>query len=960
MATRSSAAKKHRLVVFDGNSIVHRAYHALPPTLTTRDGRPVNAVYGFVSILLKALADIKPQYVVVAWDYPAETFRHALYVEYKATRQKADPELYAQIPIVKQVVEAMNIPLLEVKGYEADDILGTLAHQAHEFKDVETVLVTGDKDALQLVDSTTWVYAMKTGISEVIEYDPAKVHEKFGLSPAQLIEFKALRGDPSDNIPGVTGVGEKTATKLIQNFGSIAVLYTELGSATKSGKKELLKGDPKTTGIKISGKLFERLVQHQKDAELSRTLVTIDTKAPVKLNLQLAELANYDHDKVVTLFAELQFKTLVKRLPTAAPRETQSLLSVAPTGVAPGDKQAKGQRPSDQEIQEKLERSGYVLVNNETKLKAMIAKLSKVKRFAFDTETTILGPMGCELVGLSFCAADGEAFYVPVGHEPHLGKTCTRTRALELLKVLLENPKIGKVGHNAKYDLVVLKNYGITVAPVVFDTMIASYLLDPGRRQNSLDALAFNELGYEMMPIEECIGVGRKQCSFSEVDLPRATFYAAEDADYTWRLLAPLEKKIKASPGAQKVFQEIEVPLIPVLVDMEFRGVKVDTKVLVELAKRYSKRVVEIRKQIYKHAKGEFNISSPNQLQEVLFERLAIPTLEIKRTKTGYSTAASELEKLRGKHPIVDLISEYRELTKLISTYLEALPELVEPGTGRVHTSYNQTIAATGRLSSTDPNLQNIPVRTEVGNEIRKAFVPEKGNTLVALDYSQIELRIAAHFSQDPALIKAFTSGQDIHAATASRVLKKPMDKITKAERSAAKMMNFGVIYGLSAFGLSQRSGMSRDEAHDFIENYFASYPKLKEYIDGMTEQVRKTGYVETLFGRRRYLPEVRSQNWQVRAGAERAATNHPFQGTNADIIKKAMITIHAKVPGADKLLLMQVHDELIFEIPTKDVKKVADACKKIMETVTKLRVPIVVDISTGSNWGELEKLKKD
>jgi len=965
-STRSSAGKKKRLVVFDGNSIVHRAYHALPPTLTTRDGRPVNAVFGFTSIMLKALADIKPQYVVVAWDYPADTFRHTMYAEYKATRQKADPELYAQIPIVKQVVESMNIPLMERKGFEADDILGTLAHQASGFKDLETVLVTGDKDALQLVTKDVMVYAMKTGISEVIEYDPAMVEQKFGIPPDRLIEYKALRGDTSDNIPGVKGVGEKTATKLIQAFGSVEALYKELHAAVAAHKKEFSKKTPAGDVVKVSGKLFERLFEHEKDAELSRTLVTITTEVPVQLDLKSAELSNYDYNKVVKLFAELQFKTLLKRLPTAVPAETQSLLGPAvakKAGGVAGTTAAGGsasERPSDEEVQEKLQASNYVLVNDEAKLKTMIKRLSSVKRFALDTETSALGPMGCELVGLSFCAEDGEAWYVPVGHEPTLGKTCTRSRALELLKPLLENPKVGKIGHNAKYDMVVLKNYDIKVEPLVFDTMLASYLLDPGRRQNSLDALAFNELGYEMMPIEACIGVGRKQCSFSEVDLPRATFYAAEDADYTWRLVKPLEAKLKKIPNADKILREIELPLVPVLVDMEFRGVKVDTKILGALAKRYSARVVKIKKEIFKHAKGEFNISSPVQLQEVLFTRLGIETLTIKRTKTGYSTAASELEKLRGKHPIVDLISEYRELTKLISTYLEALPQLVEPSTDRVHTSFNQTIAATGRLSSTDPNLQNIPVRTEVGNEIRKAFIPEPKHVLVALDYSQIELRIAAHFSKDEALIEAFTSGKDIHAATASRVLKKPMDQITKAERSAAKMMNFGIIYGLSAFGLSQRTGMTRDAAGEFIDNYFASYPKLKSYIDSVAAGVRETGYVETLFGRRRYLPDARSNNWQVRAAAERAAVNHPFQGTNADIIKKAMITIHDEVPGIADMLIMQVHDELIFEVPTAKVESVSRACKKIMEGVTKLRVPIIVDISTGANWGELEKLKKD
>ncbi len=937
------ATKKLKLAVFDGNSILHRAFHALPPTMTTRDGTPINAVFGFTSILLKALKEIQPTYAIVAWDFPAATFRHEKYAEYKATRQKAPSELYEQIPIVKEVVAALNIPLHERKNYEADDILGTLAAQAHAFKDIETLLVTGDLDALQLVRDRVSVYAMRKGITDVVVYDPKAVTARFGLEPGQLIDYKALRGDPSDNIPGVRGVGEKTAASLIAAFGSLDELYRAIHDVTE------IKGTAvKKRGIKIAGKLFERLVAQEKQAYLSQELVTIDTKVPITLNLPAAELVDFDPSKAIKLFADLGFRTLAARLPRARG-------AAAPERVLERAPQSEERAPA---ARVHALPASYHRIDSSAKLKKLVEQLSRAKKFALDTETSALGPMGCELVGLSFSMSDGEAFYVPVGHEAHLGPQCPRSVALELLKPVLQNEKIGKIGHNIKYDMVVLKNYGIQIAGIVFDTMIASYLLDPGRRQNSLEARAFNEFGYEMMPIEECIGVGRKQCSFAEVELEKATFYAAEDADYTWRLAAPLEKKLSKVPHALEILHELELPLIPILADMEFKGVKIDAAVLKKLSTRYSKRVRELSKQIQKLGKGEFNISSPQQLQEVLFDRLGISTDGISKTKTGYSTAASELEKLQGKHPIIDLISEYRELSKLISTYIDALPELVEPGTHRVHTSFNQTIAATGRLSSSDPNLQNIPVRTDTGNEIRKAFVAERGRQLVALDYSQIELRIAAHLTKDPNLVAAFKKGLDIHAATAARVLNKPLDKITKAERNASKVMNFGVIYGLSAHGLSQRTGMSRDAAREFIENYFTQFPKLKKYLEKIVEEVHARGYVETLFGRRRYLPEISSNNWQVRSGAERAAVNHPFQGTNADIIKKAMIKLRADLPEIRDMMIMQVHDELILEVPEKKIDVLSAAAKKIMENVVSLSVPIVVDVRTGKNWGELEPLE--
>jgi len=947
MATKTKVGKtRPRFLIFDGNSIVHRAYHALPPTLTAPDGTLVNAAFGFTSILLKAIADLKPTYVAVAWDYPADTFRDEIYAGYKATREQTDPELHEQFPLVKKIVNALNIPLFEIKGFEADDLLGTLSEQANRYKDIETYLVTSDKDAMQLVDDRVKVYTTRQSLSDVVTYDRAAVRARFGLTPEQLIDFKALRGDPSDNIPGVKGVGEKTASALIGAFETLEGLYGALEEARAAGKKEVVRG-----GVKAGGKLFENLLTHKEDAYMSKQLVAIKRDVPVKLDLAAATLQDYDRAGVVELFSQLRFKSLVPRLPRTAPETAET-----PTQVLERTARSATQAPA------RKMPAGYKRVDSPAALNGLIKTLGKLKEFAFDTETTSLGPMGCELVGLSFCAKDGQSYYVPVGHKAELGPQCERSEALQLLKPILENPKIGKIGHNSKYDVVVLKNYGIEVAPVVFDTMVVSYLLDPGHRQGSLDALAFAEFGYEMMPIEACIGTGRKQCSFSEVDIDKATFYAAEDADYTWRLYGRLKKKLEDADWAAEVWNEIERPLIPILSEMEFKGVSVDTKLLATLAKRYSARADKLRLQIQKDAKDkagangeELNINSPSQLAEVLFVRLGLPTTGIKKTQSGWSTAATELEKLKGQHPIIQRIGDYRELTKLVSTYLEALPEMVNVATKRVHTSYNQAVAATGRLSSSDPNLQNIPVRTELGNEIRKAFVAPKGTKLVALDYSQIELRIAAHLSRDPGLIAAFKAGQDIHASTAAKVLRKDIDAITKAERNAAKVMNFGVIYGLSAHGLSERTGMPRAAAQEFIETYFGLYAKLKSYLKDVLEKAHETGYVETLFGRRRFLPELHSSAWPLRSAAERAAVNHPFQGTNADIIKMAMAEIRRQLPATRDMMIMQVHDELILEVPAKDVTRVSKRCKEIMESTVKLAVPVVVDIKTGSNWGELE-----
>ena len=907
-------ASKEKFLIFDGNALVHRAWHALPP-LATKDGTIVNAVYGFTTILLRVLKELKPKYVAVTFDLPGPTFRHKEFKDYKAQRVKQPQELYDQIPLVKELVEAFPLKIYEAKGFEADDVIGTLTKETGDA--IENIVVTGDMDTLQLVDNQTKIYTLKHGLSESMIYDAAAVKARYGLTPNQMIDYKALRGDPSDNIPGVKGIGEKTAAELIQEFGSLENLYKEIKNNSK-----------KTANIKP--RIKELLLEQKPQAEFSKMLCTI--VRDVKLNFDIKDCAvtHVNSDNLVKLFSRLEFRSLLPRIPQIA-----ADLKVA-------TKQAiklKGKQD-------------YKLVDSEAELKSLLNKIKPAAAVAVDTETTSTNPWQSELVGLSLSVKEGGGWFVSAGLLK--GKSIA---VKELIKILAD-PEVKKIGHNIKYDWEALNHFGITLNGVNFDTMVAAYLLNAGSERNlDLNSLAFKEFSYQMQPIEDLIGPrGKKQITLAEVPLDKVAWYSAEDADFTLRLKDKLEPQLKKEKLLE-LFNDIEIPLISVLAQMERWGVKIDDKFLSAMGKRLNKELKEISAKIIELAGHDFNIASPKQLKEILFDKLKISPQGIKKTKTGFSTAASELEKMKGAHPIIDLIIDHRELSKLLSTYIAALPELINKQTGRVHTSFNQTVTATGRLSSSDPNLQNIPIKGDLGKELRQAFIAEPGHVLLSADYSQIELRLAAHIAQDKKMKSIFQKGEDFHRATAAFVFGVKLAEVTSDQRYRAKEVNFGVLYGMGAWGLSERTGISRAEAKFFIDKYFSEFAQLAAWIEDIKEQVKKTGEVFTLLGRRRKIPEINSGIAQVRAQAERMAVNLPIQGTAADLMKLAMIKVAAKLPvvSKDSKMILQVHDELVFEVPEADAKPVAKLVKEEMENALKVSVPIVVDVKQGKNWGGME-----
>jgi DNA polymerase-1 len=906
-----SMAKKDRLVLVDGSAVFHRGYHAIPH-LSNAEGIPTNATYGFTTILLKVLADLKPKYAIVTWDKSSDTFRKQLYPEYKAHRKKQPDDLYAQIPYTREVTEALGLPWIELDNYEADDIIGTLGRQARPHG-LETIIVTGDLDELQLIDEHTRVYTMRRGFTDTMIYDLAALKDRYGVDPQQFIDLKALKGDASDNIPGVEGVGEKTARDLITTYGSLDGVYEHVGE--------------------LKGKLKERLEANKDMAYLSQKLSTIVCDAPVKLELTPAQVGRYDRQHIHELFRRMEFKTLLTKLPPE--------MTVAPTLF---DDAAPVTKPRDH-----LQDVSYTAVTTKAELTALIKKLEAGRQFAFDTETTSVNEMEAELVGISVSCQAHEAYYIPVGH--HEGAQLDRTAVCAALKPVFANPAIGKIGHNAKFDYKVLRRHGITVDPISFDTMIAAFLLNPLGRSQSLDDVAYKELGIEMIPITDLIGSGRTQTTFDTVPIATATTYAAEDADMSWRLYELMKPQLEKA-ALTKLAVMVEWPLIEVLGDMEIAGIQLNSAFLATFNKKLTTEIAKLQKQIWRAADEEFNIASPAQLSEILFTKLDLSKTGVKKGKTGFSTAASELEKLRDAHPIIPLIGDYRELTKLQSTYVEALPQLVDEH-GRIHTRFNQTIAQTGRLSSTDPNLQNIPVRTEIGREIRKAFVAPKGRVLISADYSQFELRIAAALSHDKSMIEAFAKGLDVHQQTAAEMYGVKLGEVTKEQRYNAKTINFGVLYGMSPHGLSVATGMTREESVAFIERYFSVRTTLKTWIDEQIAQAHTREYAETIFGRRRPLPEINSNNFQIRSGAERMAVNMPVQGTQADLMKMAMIRLAPKLPDGAQLLL-QIHDELITECDTGQASVVAKLMQSTLEGVYDLGVPIVVDTAAGHNWGEL------
>lgn len=928
---------KQKLVIIDSNALVHRAFHALPP-LTDKDGRMINAVYGFTMILLKTIKDLKPDYMAACFDHKEKTFRHKEFEAYKAQRVKAPDELYEQIPLVKDVLEAFNISIYEKPGFEADDLIGTIAHlKSVDRPDIETIIVTGDQDAYQLIDNNTKVLAPHKGLSETMLYDIEAIKEKFqGLKPEQLIDYKGIRGDVSDNIPGVRGIGEKGAIDLLNNFQTIENIYKNIDSP------------------KIKDRTRELLQQYKEDALLSKRLATIILDVPIDFNLSDNAFSGFDMQKVIDLFQKLNFKRLLSQLQTLTEGNKikvtggQGDLFSTTTDEKQSHTKIVGNKNEGKEIRKKGNEN-YILINK-TNLKSFLSDLKKQSEFCFDTETTGLDPFNSKLVGISFCWQKGIAHYLPAE---------TAKEAREELAKIFASEKIKKIGHNLKFDIEILNEFGLNTDGIYFDTMIASYILNPGHRQHSLDTLAFVELGYQMQPIEELIGKGKDQICMSDVEIGKICWYSCEDADISWQLYKKFSSELQKENMAG-LFHKLEMPLVKVLAQIEKNGVKVDGEFLKTLSKEYDKKIKALEKKIHTLAGIEFNVSSPMQLKEVLFEKLQISVKGISKTKTGISTAASELEKLQGTHPIIDLIMEYRETTKLKSTYLDALPKLINTHDGRVHTSFNQTITATGRLSSSNPNLQNIPIRTEESQLIRRAFVANKGFKIIKADYSQIELRIVASLANDKTMLEVFHNNGDIHTTTAAFINEVKIEEVTKEMRRQAKEVNFGVLYGMGAWGLAQRTGISNARAQEFITKYFQKYSGVKKYIADLLEMAEEKGYVETLYGRRRYIPEISSSIQQVKSSAERIATNMPIQGTAADLIKLAMVEIQDKLTtiSPKSKMILQVHDELVFEVPEKEVEMVAQLVYETMRSVMKLRAPIEVEIGVGNNWGETKKIK--
>lgn len=902
--------KKQKFVIIDGNALLHRAWHALPP-LTTKEGEVVNAVYGFAMIFFNMLKTVEPEYMAVAWDRREKTFRHKEYKEYKAQREKQPDELYTQIERIKELLDIFGVPSFSLAGFEADDLIGTITTMTAEEK-VEDIILTGDMDALQLVDSGTKVMTLKKGISDTKIYGIDEVVERYGFKPDKLIDYKALRGDTSDNIPGVKGVGDKTAKDLIAEFGDLENIYKAVDK--ESGK--------------IKSRQLKLLKNNREEAFLSKKLATIITDVDFNFKLEDCKYEGFDTQQVFDLFQTLEFKRLIKKIPDL-----------------PG---AKGNAEADNT--KNSHDVKYELIDDSKKLSALIEELKQQKEIAFDTETDSLDAISANILGVSLSFKEGEAYYIPA-----------EDKFLKKLKPILEDEKIAKIAHNGKYDLEVLASVGIEVVNFNFDTMVAAYLLDPGNRGLSLDKQAFHYFGYQMQSIEELIGKkGKDQLTMDQVDLAKVSWYACEDADYTWRLKQVLDDEL-TDKTLYKLFEDIEMPLIPVLQEMETNGVKLDVEFLDKMDKGVVKRIKELEEKIYELAGQEFNVASPKQLKEILFDKLEISTAGIKKTKTGISTAASELEKMRDRHPIIEYIFEFRELSKLHSTYISALPKLVNKKTGRIHTSFNQTITATGRLSSSNPNLQNIPIRTELGRQIRQAFIADKDYKILAADYSQIELRIAAHLSGDSKMIESFKNGEDIHTRTAAEINDVELDKVSKDMRRSAKAINFGVLYGMGAYGLSKTAEIPMEDATEFLERYFETYDELKDYLEQTLDLAKETEEVRTMFGRVRKLPEINSSVPMLRNSAARTAINLPMQGTSADMIKLAMIEVLEFCKQKNKQekiikLILQVHDELVFAIKDEYIEEFSKEIKQIMEDVVELKVPVKVDLKIGDNWGKMNQ----
>ncbi len=921
------------LYLLDGHALAYRAYFALIASgsrFQTRSGEPTAGIYGFTNILLRILEQEKPQYLAVAFD-TGKTFRNETYPEYKATRAKMPEDLVPQIARIRQVVDAFNIPRLEMEGWEADDVLGTIARQAVS-KGLGVKIITGDRDLLQLVDERILVNLSGNKLSEARDYTAEAVEEEFGVHPANFVHYKALIGDKSDNIPGVRGIGEKTALAILEKHSTLDEIYAHLED--------------------YPDRIRKLLEQGRQDAYLSYDLSRIRTDLPVTLDLQQAKVGEFHYSELAELFKELEFRSLLSRL--------QTPVAVHPEQPAAGQPSLFSQAPIHIGTPPRYSIMTH-LVDSTQKLDELRHALEDAKVISFDTETTSTDPMKADLVGISLAICEGEGWYIPVGHSN--GQTnLALDQVMDALRPAMTDAKIPKTGHNLKYDALVLRCHGLQPTPLNFDTMLAAWLVEPASRRLGLKDMAELELDISMTHIEELIGTGRNQRSMAEVAIADVAPYAASDAEVPLRLQPILTKRLQEH-NALRIFEEMEMPLLPVLEQMEFNGISLDVGLFKKLSTEYKSRLVEIEKQVYAAVGYPFNLNSTQQLSKALFETLKlVPPDAGNKTKSGhYSTSAAVLEDLRGKHPVVDALLEFRELSKLVSTYLDALPLQVNPRTGRVHTSFNQTGSVTGRLASSDPNLQNIPTRTETGQGVRKGFIAAPGQVLLSVDYSQIELRIVAHMSGDQAMLDAFHAGQDIHATTAAAIYDVPLDQVTKEQRRHAKAINFGLIYGMSAFGLAAGTDLTLAEAENFVRDYFIHFPRVKEYLDGIRRLAAQQGYVETLLGRRRYFPNLKNPpTAQIRAREEREAINAPIQGTAADILKLAMIRLPDELSraGLQAKMLLQVHDELLLECPKEELHETARLVRKVMENAYQLSIPLLCDAAWGVNWGDLQSLE--
>ncbi len=927
------------LFLLDGHALAYRTYFALTrgtggERWLTRSGEPTAGVYGFASVLMRILEQERPDYLIVAFD-TGKTFRDNLFQDYKGTREKMPDDLVVQIERIRQLVDAFNIPRLEVEGYEADDVLGSVARKAVA-QGLGVKIITGDRDLLQLVDERIMVSLPGKSLADSRDYLAADVVDLLGVRPDQMVDYKALVGDKSDNIPGVPGVGEKTAETLLKEYETLDNIFAHLGDISESLRKKL-----------VAGKDLAYLSQ-----ELSRIVTSLD----LPLDLEQARPEQFDPRRVESIFRELEFRSLVSRLTSlietynrssTLPSSKQLSLfkeSVTPKEPVPPSSLSIEQTPIPARI-----------VDLPELLQELIARLEDAGQVSVDTETTSTDQMKADLVGISLAVDESGGFYIPIGHHNAGGAQLPLDTVVDALRKPLTNNRLPKIGHNLKYDFVVLARHGLRLSPLTFDTMIAEWLVNPISRNLGLKHLAWVRLDIRMTEISELIGKGKNQRSMADVPIQAVGAYAADDAVVPLKLAAQLRVELEQA-NAFRLFDEIEMPLVKILADMEMAGIALDASFLEQMSAELKDRLAKIEIEIYAGVGSHFNLNSPQQLSEALFDRLNLtPPDRTAKTASGfYSTAAETLESLKGAHPVVDLVLEYRELSKLKSTYLDALPIQVNPQTHRVHTSYNQTGSVTGRIASQDPNLQNIPIRTELGKRVRQAFIADPGHQLLSVDYSQVELRIVAHMANDQAMLAAFRAGQDIHATTAAAIYGVPLDQVTKSQRSRAKSINFGLIYGMSPFGLSRTTDLTLAEAENFVKAYFQQFPGVKYYLDGMRKTAAEQGYVETLLGRRRYFPGLKNQsNPNIRNREEREAINAPIQGTAADIMKIAMLKVPSalKDAGLSAKMLLQVHDEIVLECPEGEITKTAALVQRVMENAYELNAPLETEARRGPNW---------